>query len=91
MTQFFAIALVLISSAAAADSMRSTTATYTLPGAHADLSCNCVDLAKPGYECKSCSISPGKCQCTYDLKLNNCTDGKIRTATGISCTTSPIP
>lgn len=89
MTKLFAITLVLISSTAAADSTRKTTTIDTFTGALADLVCTCVDHPNPGYECKSCSFSLGKCQCTYDLKIDDCAGGKFRTATGISCINSP--
>ena len=77
MTKLIAITIVLIhvSSTAAANSTRRTTTIGIFTGPLAELSCACADHPKPGYDCKSCSFSPGKCQCSYELKIFDCPVG----------------
>ena len=77
MTKLIALTIVLIqvSSTAAADSTRKTATIATYTGPLAELSCSCADHPKPGYDCKSCYFSPGKCQCSYELKIHDCPVG----------------
>jgi hypothetical protein len=77
MTKLIGITIVLIqvSAAAAADSTRSTVTIDTFTGPMAELSCACGDHPRPGYDCKSCSSFPGKCQCSYELKVYDCSTG----------------
>ncbi len=77
MTKLIAITIVLIhaSSTAAADSTRRTGTIDAFTGRAAELSCACADHPKPGYDCTSCSFSPGKCECSYELKIYDCPVG----------------
>jgi hypothetical protein len=77
MTKLISITIVLIqvSAAAAADSTGSTVTIDTFTGPMAGASCACADHPRPGYDCKSCMFVPGKCQCSYELKVYDCPTG----------------
>jgi hypothetical protein len=75
--KFIAVIIVLIpvSASAGADSPRRTVTIDTFTGPMAELSCACADHPRPGYDCKACSFVPGKCQCSYELKIYDCPVG----------------